>query len=42
MLIKEGVLLVKANTNPRVIADRLSTRLAPKARAELAAEQEAA
>ncbi len=42
MLIKEGVLLVKGNTNPRVIADRLSTRLAPKARAELAAEQEAA
>jgi len=42
MLIKEGVLLVKDNTNPRVIADRLSTRLAPKARAELAAEQEAA
>ena len=41
MLIKEGVLLVKGNTNPRVIADRLSTRLAPKARAELAAEQEA-
>ena len=42
MLIKEGVLLIKANTNPRVIADRLSSRLAPKARAELAAEQEAA
>lgn len=42
MLIKEGMLLVKANTNPRVIADRLSTRLAPKARAELAASQEAA
>jgi chemotaxis protein MotA len=42
MWSKEGVLLVKANTNPRVIADRLSTRLAPKARAELAAEQEAA
>ena len=41
MLIKEGMLLVKANTNPRVIADRLSTRLAPKARAELAAAQEA-
>lgn len=42
MLIKEGMLLVKANTNPRVIADRLSTRLAPNARAELAASQEAA
>ena len=42
MLIKEGMLLVKANTNPRVIADRLSTRLAPKARAELAAAQESA
>ena len=42
MLIKEGMLLVKANTNPRVIADRLSTRLAPKARAELAASQETA
>jgi chemotaxis protein MotA len=42
MLIKEGVLLIKGNTNPRVIADRLSSRLAPKARAELAAEQEAA
>ena len=42
MLIKEGMLLVKANTNPRVIADRLSTRLAPKARAELAASQESA
>ena len=42
MLIKEGVLLVKANTNPRVIADRLSTRLAAKARAELATAQEAA
>lgn len=42
MLIKEGVLMVKDNTNPRVIADRLSTRLAPKARAELAAAQEAA
>ena len=41
MLIKEGVLLVKANTNPRVIADRLSTRLAAKARAELATAQEA-
>ena len=39
MLIKEGMLLVKANTNPGVIADRLSTRLAPKARAELAAAQ---
>ena len=25
MLIQEGMLLVKANTNPRVIADRLST-----------------
>jgi hypothetical protein len=34
--------LIKGNTNPRVIADRLSSRLAPKARAELAAEQEAA
>ncbi len=42
MLIKEGVLLVKANTNPRVIADRLSTRLAPAARKELAEAQEAA
>ena len=41
MLIKEGMLLVKANTNPRIIADRLSTRLAPAARAELAAAQEA-
>lgn len=42
MLIKEGVLLVKANTNPRVISDRLSTRLAPAARKELAEAQEAA
>lgn len=42
MLIKEGMLLVKANTNPRIISDRLSTRLAPAARAELAAAQEAA
>ena len=42
MLIKEGMLLVKSNTNPRVIADRLSTRLAPKAREELAASQESA
>ena len=42
MLIKEGMLLVKANTNPRIISDRLSTRLAPSARAELAAAQEAA
>ena len=42
MLIKEGMLLVKANTNPRVIADRLSTRLAPAARKELAEAQEAA
>ena len=42
MLIKEGILLVKANTNPRVIADRLSTRLAPAARKELAEAQEAA
>ena len=42
MLIKEGILLVKANTNPRVISDRLSTRLAPAARKELAEAQEAA
>lgn len=36
-LILEGALLIKANTNPRLIADRLSSRLAPKARAEMAA-----
>ena len=42
MLIKEGMLLVKANTNPRVISDRLSTRLAPGARKELVEAQEAA
>ncbi len=42
MLVKEGMLLVKANTNPRIISDRLSTRLAPGARAELAEAQEAA
>ncbi len=35
-LIVEGALLIKANTNPRLIADRLSSRLAPKARAEMA------
>ena len=35
-LILEGALLIKANTNPRLIADRLSSRLAPKARAEMA------
>ena len=41
-LIVEGALLIKANTNPRLIADRLSSRLAPKARAEMAANNEAA
>ncbi|MBL97828.1 MAG: flagellar motor protein PomA [Legionellales bacterium] len=35
-LIVEGALMIKANTNPRLIADRLSSRLAPKARAEMA------
>ena len=30
-LIVEGALLIKANTNPRLIADQLSSRLAPKA-----------
>lgn len=39
-LIVEGALLIKANTNPRLIADRLSSRLAPKARAEMAANSE--
>ena len=41
-LIVEGALLIKANTNPRLIADRLSSRLAPKARAEMAANSETA
>ena len=41
-LIVEGALLIKANTNPRLIADRLSSRLAPKARAEMASNNEAA
>ena len=35
-LILEGCLLIKANTNPRLIADRLSSRLATKAREEMA------
>ena len=35
-LILEGSLLIKANTNPRLIADRLSSRLATKAREEMA------
>ncbi len=35
-LILEGCLLIKSNTNPRLIADRLSSRLAAKAREEMA------
>ena len=35
-LILEGCLLIKSNTNPRLIADRLSSRLATKAREEMA------
>ena len=35
-LILEGCLLIKGNTNPRLIADRLSSRLATKAREEMA------
>ena len=41
-IIVEGALLIKANTNPRLIADRLSSRLAPKARAEMAENNETA
>ena len=41
-LILEGALLIKANTNPRLIADRLSSRLAPKARAEMAENEQGA
>jgi len=41
-LILEGALLIKANTNPRLIADRLSSRLAPKARAEMAENDQGA
>ncbi len=39
-LILEGALLIKSNTNPRLIADRLSSRLAPKARQEMAANDQ--
>jgi chemotaxis protein MotA len=34
-LILEGALLIKAGTNPRVIEERLSSRLAPKMRLEM-------
>ena len=39
-LIVEGALLIKGEYESRLIADRLSSRLAPKARAEMAENSE--
>ena len=36
MITLEGALHLKKGTNPRIVSDILSNRLAPKARAELA------